>query len=66
MYFCNLSPELNVSPLVATSLLNHFEGFVETPLDFNTLVIIETGTDPFSVPTGSHLHKLSNPGQILE
>ena len=57
MYFCNLSTELNVPPLVATSLLNHFEDFVKTPLSFNTSV-----TDPFSVPTDSHLQELSDPG----
>jgi len=32
MYFCNLSTKLNVPPLVATNLLNHFEDFVKTPL----------------------------------
>ena len=50
MYFCNLLTELNVPHLVATSLLNHFEDFVKTPMSFNTSV-----TDPFSVPTDSHL-----------
>ena len=57
MYFCNLSTKLNVPPLVATSLLNHFEDFVKTPLSFNTAV-----TYPFSVPTDSHLQELPNPG----
>jgi len=61
MYFCNLSTELNVPPLVATSLLNHFEDFVKTPLSFNTSV-----TDPFSVPTGSHLQEMSDPGTTWE
>ena len=66
MYFCNLPTELNVLPLVATSFLNHFEGFVETSLSFNTLVMTETSTDPFFVPTGSHLHELSDPGTTWE
>jgi len=57
MYFCNLSMELTVPPLVATSLLNHFEDFVKTPLRFNTPV-----TDLFSVPTDSHLQELSDSG----
>ena len=58
---CNLSTELNVPPLVATSLLNHFEDFVKTPLSFNTSV-----TDPFSVPTDSHLYELPNPETTWE
>ena len=61
MYFCNLSTELNVPHLVSTSLLNHFEDFVKTPLSFNTSV-----TDPFSVPTDSHLQELSDPGTTWE
>ena len=56
-YFCNLSTELTVLPLVATSLLNHFEDFVKKFLSFNTSV-----TDSFSVPTDSHLQELSDPG----
>ena len=53
MYFCNLLTKLNVLPLVATNLLNHFEDFIKTPLSFNT-----SDTDPFSVPTDSHLQEL--------
>jgi len=62
MYFCNLSTELNVPPLVATSLLNHLEDFIETPLSFNMFVMTEIATDPSSIPTGSHLHKLPDLG----
>jgi len=37
MYLCNLSTKLNVSPLVATNLLNHLEDFVEISLRTNIL-----------------------------
>ena len=61
VYFCNLSMKLNVPPLVATSLLNHFEDFVKSPLSFNTSV-----TDPFSVLTDSHLQELPDPETTWE
>ena len=59
IYFCNLSTKLIVPPLVDTSLLNHFEDFVKTLLSLNTSV-----TDPFSVPTDSHLQELPDPGTL--
>ena len=62
MYFCNLLTELNVPPLVVTSLLNHFEDFVKARnLSFNT-----SFTDPFFVPTDSHLQELPDPGITWE
>jgi len=62
MHFCNLLMELNVPPLVATSILNHFEDFVKTPLSFNTSLMTETVTNMFSVPNGSHLQELPDLG----
>ena len=87
MYFCNLSTELTLPPLVATSLLNHFEDFVKnfefqhvshwlvlcsyrlftgTVGSWNNLSFNTSVTNPFSVPTDSHLQELPDPGTTWE